>query len=188
MYDETGENLTGYTFELSRGYVAVTAYADMPDLILEWSDTAAPYYAENLEVASDTENVKILCTGMLSYYLYNGETTIQTVAGEAMVRADVVNEVTELRNVDNVKDNVLVAAAEAKLEAIFGSSIVPFADANTPGGFIIDLFESAGCYSVPLAALATSVDAAAGCGKNRRHGSHRGRGRRKPIHLLFNSG
>ena len=43
-YDETGEKLTSYFVELSKGYVTISAYIDMPNLVLEWSDELKPSY------------------------------------------------------------------------------------------------------------------------------------------------
>ena len=39
MYDETGnDSITAYTFELTSGYVVVSAYLGVENIVLEWSD------------------------------------------------------------------------------------------------------------------------------------------------------
>lgn len=67
MYDENGEDITAYTVELSNGYVVVSAYIDVPNIILEWADEAEPVYSLIDVPLSNTG--KIVYTGALNYFV-----------------------------------------------------------------------------------------------------------------------
>lgn len=129
MYDETGETVTAYTAELNKGYVVVSAYIDMPNIILEWSDETEPVYSD-----FPSDEGKIVYTGTLAYYLDSGKETLQTVDGINVPRKDIFSSVSNLRNIANVPDTVLKNIIDAQNS----SSIEPYAygDENDKDGYI----------------------------------------------------
>jgi hypothetical protein len=93
MYDETQTDaVTAYTFEMSSGYVVVSAYSDVPNIILEWSDQTAPLY-KNLDV---DENEKVVYLGALAYYKDAGADTIEDLNGNEVNRTEVCNVLNEV--------------------------------------------------------------------------------------------
>lgn len=135
LFDESGESLTAYTFELTSGYITVSAYADMPNLILEWADETEPLYTElDLE-----PQAKVVYTGPASYLADTGATTLQTIDGTQIARTKVKNEFSALRDMENVPKQALAALANEKKLALSQNRIsangVPD---NYPGGYITD--------------------------------------------------
>jgi len=110
MYDETGEDIVAYTFELTNGYVVVSAYLDVPQIILEWSDKALPVY-ESFDLGADDV---IVYAGTLDYLLDDGGLELQTVDGFEVARSDVTNELMESRSIDNVRDDLIADIIEVK--------------------------------------------------------------------------
>ncbi len=127
MYDEAGE-VTAYTFELTTGYIVVSAYLDMPNLIMEWADEAEPVY-EGFELENEAE---IVYVGVLDYYLDEGEETLETVEGVEVPREYVENSLEEMRDIENVEDEVIEEIVEMKAEAPRLLRALP----NNPGGTI----------------------------------------------------
>ena len=83
MYDETGEEITAYAFELDKGYITISASVDVPNPILEWSDVGEPVYAEfNLGNAD-----KIIYLGGYNYYKDTGTDTITSQSASAIYTA-----------------------------------------------------------------------------------------------------
>lgn len=134
MYDEMGTAVTGYTFGLTSGYVVVSAYLDIPSLILEWSDIGEPVY-ENAEMNSEDQVVYL---GALDYYIDSGEETLETVDGEAVSRSEVSNDFEEQRSLENLDENVVSAIMEVKENANALPGISLFASDDTKGGYITD--------------------------------------------------
>ncbi len=144
MYDETGENITAYTFELSRGYVVVAARIDLPEIIMEWSDVAAPIYTEFDLGPNDT----VVYLGMLDYLVENDEDTLETLDGTIVSKEEVYNYFDEICSIDNVREDLLTDIVESKqaastragevslLSNTYGSDITdPFAYASNVYGF-----------------------------------------------------
>ncbi|MEY8313390.1 hypothetical protein AALA61_15785 [Oscillospiraceae bacterium 42-9] len=101
-YNITGDDITSYTFELDSGFVTVAAYADMPSMILEWSDKAEPAYSSfDLDSTS-----KIIYTGPMNYYLDDGGTTFETYDGTTISKSQVSDSVSSLRDVQNLRSQV----------------------------------------------------------------------------------
>ena len=88
MYDGTDEhNITAYTVELDEGYVVISAYVDVPNVVLEWSDEATPLYKEfDLD-----ETDEIVYGGSLYYYKDSGNGSLETLAGLTVERSEVIN-------------------------------------------------------------------------------------------------
>jgi len=134
MYDETGDNVTGYTFKLSAGYIVVSAYVDLSNPILEWSDVAEPVY-EDAEMDSGD---KVVYLGALDYYIDTGEADLETVDGDTVPRDELSNGFEEQRSIENVDEELLSAIVEAKEEALSTPGISTFAADNNKGGYITD--------------------------------------------------
>lgn len=146
MYDETGENITAYTVELTAGYVVVSAYVDVPNLFFEWADEAEPVYADLVESpaglrkarggAPSTE--KVVYVGPLGYLLDNGTDTLLGEEGEEVPREALSNDFDEFRDIENVTPEAIEMIVESKEEAAENGGISPLAADNTPGGQISD--------------------------------------------------
>lgn len=130
-YDETGQTITGYTFELTSGYVMVAAYADMPNAILEWADEAEPVYAE----FGARQGAKVVYTGPMAYYLDYGGSTLKTLEGTQVAKSQVLNKVEDQRDVANVKPAVRSDILRMKQQAKT-SGITRSAADNTSDGYI----------------------------------------------------
>lgn len=132
LYDATGEAVIGYSVELDQGYVVVSAYVDMPSLILEWSDTAIPLY-EEFNVANVE---KVLYVNTLEYYCADKTKTLYTIDGVEVSSEGLTNTLVEMRDVSNIDANVLDSIVSMKEENEYG--LMPYDD--TAGGEITDPF------------------------------------------------
>lgn len=145
MYDETGENIVAYSAELTEGYITISAYIDMPSLILEWADEAAPVYEDMKQEApvaysEESSGPKIIYLGGLDYLLDDGDDTLETVDGIEVSRSEVTEGLSEYRDVDNVNEEAINDLIQAKEQEAEGEQIVPYAADNTPGGYISNVF------------------------------------------------
>jgi hypothetical protein len=110
MYDGTEEhNITAYTVELNTGYVVVSAYVDVPNVILEWSDSAAPLYNEFDLEATD----EIVYGGSLFYYKDDGKDQLETLTGLSVDRSNITNVLKTKYDITNVP-TVIVSALIGK--------------------------------------------------------------------------
>ena len=132
LYDATGEAVIGYSVELDQGYVVVSAYVDMPSLILEWSDTAIPLYEE----FNVTNVEKVLYINTLEYYCADKTRTLYTIDGVEVSSEGLTNTLVEMRDVSNIDANVLDSIVSMKEENEYG--LMPYDD--TAGGVITDPF------------------------------------------------
>lgn len=143
LYDETGENPTGYSCELTEGYVIVAAYADMPNPILEWSDRGVPLYKDELLSfeRSNCFNEKVIYLGPIDYYIDDGQAQVTTIDGNRISRDDLKEDFSELRCINNLSDKVIENIATVKKGKSLNSDIVTFAGGpNTDDGYITDAF------------------------------------------------
>ena len=97
MYDQNG-NISAYSFELktdgtANGYIVVSAYADLENHILEYSDSAEPVY-KKLSLSSSSD--KIVYLGGLEYYKDNGTETLMSVEQNPVSKDNVKNLTSEL--------------------------------------------------------------------------------------------
>lgn len=139
MYEETGSEVTSYTVNLTEGYVVISAYADVPNIIMEWSDEAEPLYT----VLDSSENSKIIYTGVLEYFSQSENNTLLTLDGEVIPCTAVTDTVTARRSINNVPQKVYAAFLKEKtdyLNSIEGQ-IRPFA--NHRDEYITDPYEHA---------------------------------------------
>lgn len=106
MYDGTAErNITAYTVELDEGYVVISAYVDVPHVVLEWSDRAMPLYQQfDLEKTDE-----IVYGGALFYYKDGGDGTLETLAGLSVERSDVVNVLETQYDISNIPAAIVSA-------------------------------------------------------------------------------
>lgn len=133
LFDEMGENITAYAVELTEGYVIVSAYIDVPNIILEWADEGSPIFMEAEQKARCANTEKIVYAGPFDYFLDTGETSLMSCTGEEVDRNSVTNIMQELRDAENVDEDVLQFVLEEK-----SSSITTFATPpdNTAGGYV----------------------------------------------------
>ena len=128
MYDETGENVTAYSVEATEGYVVVSAYLDMPDIIFEWSDETAPLYskfeAAPSRLQSEKSDAKIVYVGTLGYFYDNGGENLLDVEGTKVQRDYVENSLEELRSIDNVVQEVRESVVVEKMKSTMDSTKV----------------------------------------------------------------
>lgn len=103
LYDETGEAISGYSIELNQGYIVVSAYIDMPSIILEWSDVAEPLYDEY----DGTDIDKIIYANTLEYYCVDKTQTLRAIDGTEVVVEDLHSTFKEMRNKDNIDTALL---------------------------------------------------------------------------------
>lgn len=136
MYDETGNNITAYTAELSEGYVVVSAYVDVPNVVLEWADEGEPVYTE-----FDESPGKVIYTGAMSYFLDTGDTTLQMLDGARIDRREISNQIANLRSAENISPDIVKTISDR--DEI--SSVQPYAygDENDRDGYITN----AGTYA-----------------------------------------
>lgn len=135
MYDETGEGITAYTAELTEGYVVVSAYVDMPSIILEWGDEGIPSY-KNAKNRS-ASNAKVIYVGALDYYVDNGNGNVETVSGNRIMRNTLENSLDKLRSEKNVSSKAKQYITNEK-QLCLKSGISPLASDNYWGGYITD--------------------------------------------------
>lgn len=138
MYDETGENISAYTAELTSGYIVISSYADVPNLIFEWADEAEPVYAGLPAAHNARSAAKIIYVGPVDYYLDSGSDTLTGIEGEQVPRDALSNDFDEYRDIENVSPEALEMLTEAKREALENGGIAPLAADNTLGGYITD--------------------------------------------------
>lgn len=140
LYDELGTNIVGYSVELTDGYVVVSAYVDVPSMILEWADETEPIYG-NAHLA---EGTKVIYTGPMGYLLDTGENNLRSFDGENVARSQVKSQLTSLRDVKNVQASVLQEiVAEKQAIKNNGQAATTRAGDNQFGGYITD----AGVYA-----------------------------------------
>lgn len=139
LYDEYGTNITGYSVELTSGYVVVSAYVDVPSVILEWADEAEPVY-DNTYLA---EGTKVIYTGPMGYFLDTGTSNLKSFDGDIVTRTQVQNQVASLRNVKNVEASVLQEILAEKKAIKENNKVIARAGNNQSGGYITD----AGVYA-----------------------------------------
>lgn len=138
LYDETGENVVSYTAELTQGYLVISAYADVPSIVLEWADEAEPIY-EELPLQ---ENSKIIYAGGLDYFADQGGNTVVSVDGIAIPKQKLSCGLMELRSPDNIPAKLAEAISETKQAVSAGEAgISPLS--NKYGEDIIDVYEYA---------------------------------------------
>lgn len=102
MYNTIG-NISAYSFELSTGtvdsgYIVISAYPDVPNVILEFSDEATPLYDSLNLQPGDT----IIYTGMLNYYKDDGSPLLQTVDNERIAISEIPTPLESSRSVSNL--------------------------------------------------------------------------------------
>ena len=139
MYDETGLAPSAYAVELTEGYVVVSAYADVPSLILEWADDGEPVYSEApLEADED-----IIYTSPLDYYVTDGE-TVETFQGEEVDAEEIPTPLQDCRSEENVNPDLRENIAEEKAAWLEEHPLAAYAGTNgQKGDYITDVFKYA---------------------------------------------
>ncbi len=102
MYGTDG-NVSAYSFELATntadsGYIVISAYPDVPNVVLEFSDETAPLY-DTLDLQSDDT---IIYTGLLNYYKDDGSSLLQTVDNRRIEVSEVPTPLEASRSISNL--------------------------------------------------------------------------------------
>ncbi|NCC88021.1 MAG: hypothetical protein EOM05_09190 [Clostridia bacterium] len=124
MYDETGNNITAYTFELNKGYIVVAAYIDAPMLIPEWSDIGQPVY-KSLNLDADD---KVVFLGAFDYFADNGTESLKSIYGDNVPRNQINNIFEAARNIENIRDDLLVDIVEEKYKEVTNNNMATLVD------------------------------------------------------------
>lgn len=128
MYDQTAEsNITAYCVELNSGYVVISAYIGVENIVLEWSDVALPIY-ENLDIS---DGDKIVYVGAFGYYKDSGTNILETLSGTSVEKNQISNRLESARDIRNVPEYVLSSITQTNISVCSGSVITdPYAHAN----------------------------------------------------------
>lgn len=98
LYHPDG-NVSAYSFELQTngvdtGYIVISAYPDVENKILEFSDSADPVYDEFLPAQKDT----LVYTGGLNYYKEIGDDSLLSLDGVSVSKDEVPTPIEDLRD------------------------------------------------------------------------------------------
>jgi len=105
MHDLIGENITAYTFELTSGYIVVSARFDVPNLIMEWADEAEPFFALFDDIADDDT---IVYLGLLNYFVLDEDNeTVTDVFGETFCAEEIESPFEELLDTSHIAPEIL---------------------------------------------------------------------------------
>ncbi len=137
LYGDTNkDSISAYGIHLSAGYIVVSAYLDVPNLILEWSDLAEPVY----DVFGDSEKNNIIYRGVLNYYKACSDGNVETIDGSIISADRMANRINEHRNISNVPQRIKDAIiAEKKTKAQVKSTL-------RSGSDISDIYTHASTY------------------------------------------
>lgn len=96
-------DVSAYSFELTTdgndtGYIIISAYPDVPNVILEFSDKSAPVYDLLDLQPGDT----IVYTGLLNYYKDSGSELLTTIENEEISLSEVPTPLEATRSASNL--------------------------------------------------------------------------------------
>lgn len=106
LYASNESTVNAYSVELNEGYIVVSAFLDVPSLILEWSDSAEPLY-ENLDCSN-----KILYMGGYNYFEGLSNNKVTDLYGKTISDDDLYDIFYNSRDINYIPDNVLVFIAD----------------------------------------------------------------------------
>lgn len=146
MYDETGDTPTAYSVELTKGYVVVSAFVDMPSIILEWADESAPLYKEEGIQAHtysfNSSDTKIVYLGAYGYYYDNGANELLTLDGQSVERDVLTNNLVNLRDTNSISDEMYTQIFQENQSILPCGSTLPPPDSGE-GAIITDVLKYA---------------------------------------------
>jgi len=102
MYDQTQNTVNAYSVELTEGYIIVSAYMDVKDVIFEWSDESLPIYC-NLE--ADVSS-RIIYLGNYDYYLIDNNGIVD-LYGNNIDETDLIDSIAQQRDIGNLPIDIL---------------------------------------------------------------------------------
>lgn len=109
LYDQTSRDIiNAYSVELNSGYIIISAYLGMENIIIEWSDIATPTY----KLMDFDEEDKVVYLGPLAYYKDSGNATLEAPDGETILKSEIDNKLEYARNVNNVPEYLLTYLTE----------------------------------------------------------------------------
>ena len=102
MYHVDG-TISAYTFELATdgepsGYVVISGYGDVPNKILEFSDSNVPVYAQMDMAGSD----RVVYTGVLNYFAENVSGQLRAVDGTVVARSEIPTPLSDMRSEEHL--------------------------------------------------------------------------------------
>lgn len=103
MFDVDG-NVSAYSFELKTngcdtGYIVISAYPDVPSVVLEFSDKSSPIYEEFNIQPGDA----IIYTGLLNYYKDDGGPSLTSIDNEQISISEIPTPLADSRNKVNLQ-------------------------------------------------------------------------------------
>ena len=102
MYDQTQNTVNAYSVELTEGYIIVSAYMDVNDVIFEWSDESLPIYSDfETDVSS-----KLIYLGNYDYYVVDNNGVLD-LYGNRIDETDLINSITQQRDISNLPIDIL---------------------------------------------------------------------------------
>ena len=107
LYDEDG-GVSGYSFDLETdgddsGYVVISAYTDIENQILEYSDVCDPLY-ERLNPDGDD---KVIYTGTLEYFKDTGGSHVMSLDNTMVAKSSLESDFEACRSVSRQRDNLM---------------------------------------------------------------------------------
>lgn len=107
MYDNTRTNTpSAYSFELSlngkdNGYIIISAYADVPNIVLEFSDTSRPLY-DSFDLSPTDQ---LIYLGGYNYFKDTGTTELLGINHCVVNRNSLYDSLANIRSKENIQDN-----------------------------------------------------------------------------------
>ena len=101
--DSSKDEASAYSIKLSEGYIIVSAYIDVPNMILEWSDLATPLH----EVFETSERNRYIYTGPLCYYKDCLDGSVEALDGTRIPYEKIKKEKWSQRDVSNVPPEII---------------------------------------------------------------------------------
>lgn len=103
MYDNSENRyISAYSVELSTGYIVVSAYNDVPDIVLEWSDSANPLYKELMLTTAD----KVIYCGAFQYFKDSGFSFLHSLNGCQVQASEITNTLSLLYDSSNIPNGL----------------------------------------------------------------------------------
>ena len=94
LYNVNNDLISAYCIELSNGYILISAYKDVQNMILEWSDESEPLYY-NFDIK---DHDIIYYAGSIYYYKKINDHMIETLEHDIIEKEEAENVLSQIRN------------------------------------------------------------------------------------------
>ena len=137
MYHVDG-TVSAYTFELATdgepsGYVVISGYGDVPNKILEFSDSNVPVYAQMDMAGSD----RVVYTGVLNYFAENVSGQLRAVDGTVVARSEIPTPLSDIRSEEHLP--AVLQNPDASINVTYPiTDPIDWADTWYEGPFVAD--------------------------------------------------